>query len=448
MKLFATILFSSALSLAAQVPAGDVVRFLDGSQLHGRFVAFKAEAGVQWKHDSSIEPFTIAARALHRIQFEKRGQRPGSTLLNCRFRFNNDDELLGNLEGFDEDFVWFQSWFAGRLKARRDTLKSIKFFSRGLRDIYSGPNGLEGWNAGDPRLWRQENDALVGAQNAFLGRSFDLPDRARIEFKLGWEGALNLYLSIYSDTTERFNFVNNGYQFNMGLGYVNVMRGQGRMGMLHLGQGRLPTQPDPSGVRIEIRADRKNSLLALLANDQLVGQWTDRAGFVSTNRGVSFFCLSSHVRLSEIRISEWDGELETPIAETNEVRNAPLVKLVNQDKFTARIGKVVESRLEIVSDQATLKIPLARIREILFPIVTDPPAQTPGKWVQARVASGEKITLELAQWNTASATGEGLLFGPIRFETKWVDELRFNPDQEPMTRISEGLDTSGRWLFE
>jgi hypothetical protein len=473
---FAAILLA-ALPLAAQ-PAVDVFQFLDGSTLHGSLAGIDPEKGIRWKHPAAAAPLEFLPRNAHQIRFAQAATPPALSAAQqtCRFRFVNGDELAGNLLALDATHLELETWFAGKVRAPREGVQSLVFLQRGFVTLYDGPDTLDGWNAGPTSTaWQLRDGVLTASANAFLGRDLKLPAQSRIEFEVGAASALNLYVSLYTDAIARFNFSSAGYQFNLGFGYVNLMRGQGQFGMQHLGQAQIPVPPPGKRMKVEIRSDLAAGSLTLLVEGNVVQQWTDpnpakpaepvidpnlpptvadavrdaaRArGPVLPGTGLSFFAMNGGIQLTALKVTAWDGRpIEPEITATN--LNGHLVRLANQDRAHGRVEAIRDGRLVLAAAAGRLEIPLGRVTQvILSPMATIMTNRPPGE-THARLSSGETVALAQPRWDGARLAGVSPHFGPVQFDTRWVRALRFNPDSEPEAPDLPFFGPDARQFFE
>jgi len=470
-------LFLAALPLPAQ-PAVDVFQFLDGSTLHGSLAGIDPAKGIRWKHPAAAAPLEFLPRNAHQIRFAQAASPPAQASANhtCRFRFINGDELTGNLVSLDASHIELETWFAGRVRAPRAGVQSLAFLARGFATLYDGPDTLDGWATGPtPTAWQLRDGVLTASANAFMGRDLKLPAQARVEFEVGAANAMNLYLSLYTDAIERFNFASSGYQFNLGLGYANLMRGQGQFGMQHLGQAQIPVPLPGRKLRVEIRADLPGGTLALLVDGNVVQQWTDpnpaksaepviapglpptvadavrdaaRArGPVLPGTGLSFFAMNGGIQLSGIKVSAWDGRpIEPELLATNFTGH--LVRLANQDRALGEVRAIREGRLTLASAAGSLEIPLTRVTQVILAPIAVAATNRPAGETHARLSSGETVALTQPRWDGTRLAGVSPHFGPLQLDTRWVRLLRFNPDREPVTPDLPFLGADARQFFE
>jgi hypothetical protein len=456
----------------------DVFQLLDGSTLHGALEAIDPARGIRWKHPASPAPIEFLLRNAHQIRFAQVAPPPAQagTHHTCRFRFVNGDELTGNLLALDTTHIELEAWFAGKLRAPRTGVQSLGFLARGFATIYDGPDGTTGWATGPtPTAWAFRDGVLTGGANAFLGRDLKLPPQSRVEFDVGSSGAMNLYVSLYTDATQRFNFASSGYQFNLGLGYVNLMRGQGQFGMQHLGQAQIPVPLPGRKLRVEVRADLLAGTLTLLVDGNVIQQWNDpnaakpaepgippglpptvadavreaaRArGPVLPSTGLSFFMLNGGIQLSGIKVSAWDGRpIEPEVVATNFTGH--LVRLANQDRALGEVNAIRDGKLTLATAAGSLEIPLTRVTQVILAPVTPPATNRPAGEAHARLSSGETVALTQPRWDGRQLAGISPHFGPLQLDTRWVRMLRFNPGREAETPDLPFFGADARQFFE
>lgn len=474
--LLACLLFAAS-PLRAQ-PAVDVFQFLDGSTLHGSLAGIDPVKGIRWQHPAATAPMEFLPRNAHQIRFAQAAPPPVPSAVQqtCRFRFINGDELTGTLIGLDATHIELETWFAGRVRGPRAGVQSLAFLARGFTTLYDGPENLDGWIAGPtPTAWQLRDGVLTASANAFLGRDLKLPAQTRVEFEVGAANALNLYVSLYTDAIARFNFASSGYQFNLGLGYANLMRGQGQFGMQHLGQAQIPVALPGKRLKVEIRSDLAAGTVALLVDGNLVQQWNDpvpvkfpepaiepglpptvadavrdaaRArGPVLPGTGISFFAMNGGIQISALKVMAWDGRpVEPELVSTN--LTGHLVRLVNHDRALGQVEAIRDGRLALASAAGRLEIPVARVTQVILAPLPTAVTNRPAGEAHARLSSGETVALTEPRWDGTKLAGVSPHFGPLQLETRWVRLLRFNPEREPATVDLPFFGGEGRQLFE
>jgi len=452
MRLLLTFLLTlTALSGRGQ----DRVRFLDGSSLQGRFLDFNSGRRVRWASSNAVDDLVFTPEGLHKIHLSRRYGDIPSGAYSARLTFFNGDILNGDVIEISGERLVFKSWFAGRLTGPRAALKSIWFLNHGNRPIYAGPhNGIGDWHENVPGAWIPTNNFLMAGPNAFIGRRFDLPDKARIQFQVAWRGAFNLNVSFYSSNFLGYDYNSRGYQMTLAMGYANLSRGGNAPGMTQLGSTGTPVHNGLRPVNYEIRVDKTKGIIALLMDGRLIKRWTDPAGFAGDESAISFLNRSQILLLGKFRLSEWDGGFEDTDEHSQTNVLAPTLKLVNHDTFTAQVLDLKDGRLRFDADGLKMAIPIARVRQLIFPEPVIKFAEQNEGAVQADLITDERMTLRELSYSpsqpagAAFATGEAVLFGPMKLNPNWIIELTFNADQPPAPFVTPGVGPDGWYLLQ
>jgi hypothetical protein len=103
----------------------------------------------------------------------------------------NQDELSGQLTGFDSERLVLDTWYAGALMIPRKMVQFIQPKQLPAPPLFAGPTGLEGWTIGkvsstvsDAGQWRYKDGAFYATQAASIARDVKLPGTAILEFDL------------------------------------------------------------------------------------------------------------------------------------------------------------------------------------------------------------------------------------------------------------------------
>ena len=159
---WAVLCFTLGQALGQAAGADSLLRFMDGSMLHGDLQQVSLQQGVRWAHPDLAKPVDFRPDNLAWIRFE--GARPvqRNNDPTVHIRFHNGDEVLGNLVALGEERVQFSTWFNEQLSAPRDVLQSLAFLSPGFRILYEGPTSMNGWRLGrDPDAWKYRDGVFI-----------------------------------------------------------------------------------------------------------------------------------------------------------------------------------------------------------------------------------------------------------------------------------------------
>lgn len=453
-------MFAGARPSFAQTPAPSTnavstgileqLQFLDGGILHGLLEAVSTDAGVRWQHPSARQPIEFGPTNLAWIGFENTTPIALPSKPTCRFRFNNGDELFGNLAAMDMEKLEFETWFGGNLRTPRSALQSIVFFPQGVSILYEGPTSLEGWSVSKgTNTWRYRDGAFLANGTGTLGRDLKLQGSATFEFDLAWSGQFSVILALYTDVVNRFDYSATGYMVYFGPGYLNVQRMQPGSGTIVLGQTSVPSMLRRSKTHFEIRASKEESAVAIYADGALLQRWRDNAGFAGRGSGIVFSTQieGSSLRLSNLKIAEWNGKFEEEIP-ANPPAQEDFVRLVNRDKVSGVLSGFRDGKILMAAAQTKLEIPLQRVTQIFFGAGnTNRLARSPWE-VRAYFSGGGSVSMQLEKWSRKQLAGSNPDFGHLVFDARSIRRLQFNLDRVRVGDEPINSEDETKWEME
>ena len=269
--------------------------------------------------------------------------------------------------------------------------------------------------------WVFRNGAFYSVGTGTLGRECHLPTKARVEFDLAWKGQPYFRFQFYTRSVEHFDF-SDGWQFySSGSGLLYPMRRGGGA----VTPARVPQMVSKSSVRLTFLLDTEKESIVGLVDGEKVQEWK-ALGRPGNGTGIVFYNYNanSRVRLSNIRITPWDGTHgePPPITEPKEA----VVQFVNQDRATGSVQEIRNGRLALDAAGTRLEIPLKRIAAVLLPAPVTP-ALTNANPVQLSLHRNERLSLALENWEAGEVTATSPVFGQLRLQPAAVRTLRFNP---------------------
>lgn len=407
-----------------------LLQLTDGSTLHGSLSSILKEEGLAWKHPAARAPLQLLLTNVAAVRFERAQALNRDFKPSCRFYFKNGDEVAGNLLSMQNGQASLESWFGKDLHASIAALDSITFSAKGYRLLYEGPSGTDGWRIGrNPRSWEYKDGAFVANGADLLGRDFGLSGSAALEFDLEWNGSFSLSITLYAQAIDRFDYGTSAYLLYIGNGSVSVQRVQAGSGATMLGQASVPDMARRNKMRFEVRCNKDDATIAVLADGVVVQRWKDSGGFVAKGSGIVFFSQveAKSLTLSNIRVAEWDGKFE-PDSSTNAPTDVDVIFLANRDRVTGKVQSVEEGKVSIETKLAKLSIPMARVTQVQFaagPPSTNQAGAMPE--VRALFPGGEGLSFELHRWEEGQVTGTSRTFGDLSFDPKSIRQLQFSP---------------------
>ena len=328
-----------------------------------------------------------------------------------------------------------ESWLGGTLKGERRALQSILVLAKGFLTLYEGPAGLEGWNVGKtPKGWEYRESTFVANGPGILGRDFGLTGSSIVSFDLAWNGQFSLILSLYTPVFDRFDYGSGSYIFHLGPGYAALQRVQSGGSGNVLGQVQIPAMLNQRKVRLEIRTNKEEASLALLADGLLIHRWKDNGGFAAKGSGLAFFVQMDGppLNLSNLKVSEWDGKFE-PDAVANGSATEDLVHLANRDKVTGKLQSIHQGKLSFTTTQTTLEIPMERVTQMVFRQATGA-ARNRDPWeTRAYFSGGGNVAFEVEKWDPDQVSGNSPNFGRLTFHPRSIRQVEFNLGQRKET---------------
>jgi hypothetical protein len=419
----------------------DLLEFLNGDVLHGTFLSVDPKGGTRWQHAAIKQVVEINPGSISKIRLDRPKSTNATPRQICSVRLTNNDELLGELISLDDESLNLETWYAGSLNIPRKMIGYIAPGQAKLASIYEGPGGLEGWTVkggggggrigmvrggGGGNSWKYANGAFFSAGNGTIGRDLKLPPLSNIEFDLSWRGYLQLAVSIYSDTLESYGGNSYMMQFNYSSVYMQRMTRNGESSSF--GQVEIPAFNQKAKARVSLRSNKETKTISLLIDGAMVKQWTDRGEFASGGGLVFFQQGQGFAKISNLRVSEWDGKFEDQSAASAKSKE-DLVKLANNDKISGALKTIKDGKMSFNTAFATLDVPIERVAQIeLSGEKSDKVGQKAGD-VRAVFVDRGTVTFQLERWDDQQVVGNSPNFGKVKFLPTAFTMIQFNLDK-------------------
>jgi hypothetical protein len=311
--------------------------------------------------------------------------------------------------------------------------------------IFEGPTGLEGWTMGkmaatiaDPGAWKYKNGAFYATRPASIARDLNLPDVASIQFDITWKGLLYLAVALYTEYLHPINLANKeqepdfGGFYSLQLNYMSAnllpVKKHDILRYGGLGQGAIPAFTQKNNAHIEIRVSKPKKLVALLVDGALIKQWIDTEEFAGTGKALRFVHQGQgSIKLSNLRLTEWDGQFEEPPAPAPESK-MDIARLRNGDKLNGDL-QVIRNGLATVSVSGkALDVPLTRVKQIDLAGQKSERAKEDPTDVHAYFTEGGTLTFHLEEWGDTRVIATSPNFGRVAFDPTAFNRLRFHSE--------------------
>ncbi len=428
-------------SSPASNAAPDSLLFRNGDLLYGQLLAIDPPDAVQWRHPDAAQPIEFKPDSIAQIDFPAPKNSTAPSNNACRLLLANGDSLEGGLVSCDREAVALQTWYAGRLSIPRASLQSLVFIRRSPA-LFDGITGLDGWTQavsaapvaapGESGQWTYRNGAFYAGNTASIARDLKLPDVAEIQFDLAWKGALNLAVALYTDSLRPIYLLNKEQGPDFG-GFYSLRMDNAiyrnidlwpikKKERLHgLGQLPFPSLNNEDRLHVALRVSKAQHKIALSLDGTLVKEWVDPDGFAGEGTGMRFVQNPGGViKLSNLRITHWDGIFEEPAADSTDV-----CWFENGQKIAGAIESISNGKIGLRPPNRPLEIPLAEVKAIAFAHRQTSPPQTQAATVRATFAQGGDLTFILETWRPDEMIIRSADFGKARINPAAFTRLQF-----------------------
>jgi len=436
----------------------EAVTLINDDTFAGQFIGFDPKKGLLWDHPfMQPKPITIDPTKIKRVTFAPKSLPGDARRGSTRVSLANGDELLGELQGLDQDALTLKTWYGGQISLKRDALKRLIPGQKTQDALYQGPNAKDKWThsnsygavafpqgialpperlaqlkARGAARWAFKDDALqsngTGAQ-AGLDFGADLPDLANIEFDLEWTSSPSVYLSLYTDNLKSYT-QGNSYSVRISSTSVYIYRyNQGRGNRLgDTARYTAQTQPGaPAGARFSLRVNKEKKTILLYVNNRYVQKWVDHADFAGKGRGLMFRAGTANpMRLSNLRISPWDGVIPGKTENAVADGKSDSVRLANNDTLKGTLKSIQDGALDFTYYEANMQIQLGKISTIHFRQPAQAPA-APSKAVRLTLKNRGRLTCTLKEWKDGKVRVAAPSLGEATLDAKIIEAIDFNP---------------------
>ena len=470
-----TLLVATFVSQAARAPMMSVpalgnasanveaVYMLNGDVISGKFLKYDPKLGLVWEAKNIKPALEINPSGIDRITFIGTGNIPSG---RSRVILANGNALLGQLDLADAQRVVMSHTPAGQIEFKRAQLKAIiPATTAAGKIVFSGPSSEEDWvfgssknaaaggfgnllfGGGAPPIAAKKNSGKftfkAGAitsngTGATAGRKVEFPDKALVEFDLDWSttgrnsGYFSLNVNLFTDNLKS---PSNGSSYALKLSQTgaNLARQSKENGDFmseRLGpNARVNLTGIGSRARFSLRTNKKARSFFLSINGVQIANWKDKEAFAGKGNGLLFTSrASSPLKISNIRISQWDGSKPIATTDTTISPKQDTIRLVNEDTVTGTITRIEDGKVKIKSSFGEVDIPWANSSLIQFSKSSQETGdKKPGKgMVRATLKDGGILDFKLISWVEDKLEVESPIFGKATLNGTMVNSLSFN----------------------
>ena len=453
-----------------------VIELLDGDVLKGTFVGFDSEVGAKWRHSAVKTDIEFMTDSLSKIRLFPRPY-SGAPSDNTRVELVTGEELGGELLEMNNRHLILKAWYSrNTLRIPREKILAIRPATAEAGVIYEGPTGMEGWKSqgggirneqvpvvpgggrflngpvkglrpplpgaglpgagGAPDIdpitglptaprWQYSNESFVATRSSSLiGRKMKLTDKVNVEFDLNWRGNFNLGISVFAAKFDAYS--GNSYMVGLSPNDCYLMRMANNV-QNNLGRASFQDLRGKTKARISVRINKEAGTIALVLNNRVVKEWEDNAGFAGKGENVSFvLLLNTYVKVSNIRVSQWDGKL--PSGEGSKKEGKDLLVMSSAGSLSGELLGILDGkvRFKAAFSPEPLEMTLDTVARInLADAELEKPKLGLGD-VRVTFSNGGQFTFLLENWGADRVTGLSTVLGQVEFQPGAFSMLEFN----------------------
>lgn len=409
----------------------DRLTLMNKDVIRGALVsAVPSPYGLRWQHRWIKDAIYLSTEGVSSIELGQRHAQTDAAAHTAAVTLSNGDQLLGEIVSLSADALLLRTSYAGDVTILRAMLKRIDPTIGVSSVAYEGPKGLDGWamsRRNNAATWKYKKGRLYSVQQATIGRMLEtFPDKANIEFYAAWRAYPAFSISFYTDNLQSVSGNCYMMQVSGASGYMYRYSTQG--GAKNLGSMSLPQfkQHQPGRVRVQILADKAARTFTFLIDGSVVKSWTDANAFAGGGTGLVFYPHSHRdLRISGIRVSEWDGKIPEQGEAVKRVEE-DLIRFINRDKISGKLKSIADETVIFETPYATLTVPIKRVTELIFSDAGAERARRRRNDVRAEFREMGSVTFDLVDLQNNVLQGKSDNFTEIGLPLYVLKSLDFN----------------------
>ena len=444
----------------------EAVHLINGDILQGKFISFDDKSGLVWRHPNIKPDLKVDPKQIARVTFAPNNKETAKPM-RSRVALVNGDQLAGDLTELTDKQLMLNTWYAGRISIDRNAVRTLVPGETPLSVFYEGPRDAKEWvfsnsnqvgfgglpqranlppaaleqmKARASAKWTlKENSFHSSGSGAQVGRDFPkMGDKANIEFDVAWGGSLSLYVNLLTDNLKSYS-MGNTYCLRLSQTSAYMYKyenGNGQRRSSRIGNTvRYNLNSLKQNARMSIRLDRAKKLIVLIINGKQVGKWNDTGKFAGKGKGLLFSARTTYpIRLSNIQLGEWDGQLPADVKVTTESLKEDFIQLANDDTLTGKLVDIKRGQMNFKPEFSdAIPIPLMRVNLIRLAdskATTPPVVKNP---VRATLKGRGQITATLKEWKDGKLHLTSPTFGETTIDANAVESIQFNLDKSTQT---------------
>ena len=435
-----------------------------GEMFRGKFLGYDPAQGLKWSHPDFLpKVIHFLPNRVSRLNFKVGPLPTHAKHHNCQLELANGDTIAGDLVRMENGKLIMNTWYAGELSINTAHIKSLKPGFSTSKVFFEGPKDAKNWifNNGQnggfqlgkviPQLplgqqkqlreraaqaakgptWKFADGAFEStSSNSMVGRQMkETPDRSSTEFDVEWTGSLNLYINFLTDSLTSYSMCN-GYCLRLTQSYVYLYRynfnnNAGRGGRVGNNvRVNLANLQGNAHVALKMDATKKN--IALLINGTVIQKWENLGKFPSEGNGLLFTSrTTSRMKLSRIRVTDWNGNLPEAKAKAKSGPKEDYVLLNNADHITGELIGIADGKLQFKSDFGEMAIGLEKVGVIHRARERVKAIPTTTGMARAIFKGKGSMAMNITGWKDGKVTATSPIFGEASFDAEVFQSIDF-----------------------
>ncbi len=403
----------------------DVMSFLTGDRSSGQILSIDPAKGMLFQLADAEQPVLFKTSRINSINLGTTGGGQGG---GTRVNLTNGDTLIGTVTEISAEKVVLDTWYAGTLNIERMMVKSISAGQAAAKSIYAGPGDMSGWSRQGNGWSVKDNGLNFDGSYGTIGREVKLPERSLMEFTIEHRGNLQVSAVLYCDNKEASG--GNAYMLTFNNNYIQAMRVTTNEGGDTV--GHYPMRNGlKSGARIGIYTDKTTKTISIVIDGKVVKSFTDANDFAGKGNIIGFQGQNGQVRVTDVKISPWDGRLP---GEEGKAAKEGAANASKTDVCTFANGDIQSGKLKLLkagiatftTSFGDLQIPLERVALLELSQEEAEKARKNAGDVELIMQGMGKLTLKLTSLSDGAVQGESENFGKGSFNIKAFNTLRMN----------------------
>ncbi len=444
----AGVLLADAASPVATNQFKDTISFSNGDRISGRLMLVQPDGWLGWAHVDAEQPVLFSTQNISQIDLDGRGG-DATTAATWKVRFDNEDELAVRQLAISADRIELESWYLGKTSVPRNRVRSMTPVQTNFALVFEGPRGTNGWTSwkvvsalGEPGEWKYQDRSFYAREAASIARMLGLPDSFTMEFDLKWKGPLNVAIALFTDSLKPISLANKEdepdfagfYSLQINSFGANLLSVKKRDPLRYLGQQSVPGLASKTKAHVEIKVDKRSRRILLFIDGVLAKQWTEPSEFSGEGRGIRLVHQGQGgVRLSQLKIAEWDGRYDDRIPSNAVPAKGDVVLMLDGERLTGQIRALESGNILLSTEAGEVRKAVNQVRAIELRSIppaavakpqTDPSSK-PATEVQIHFQRHGRLTLKLDQIQGQKMTGTSSVSGPVELDTTAISRLVF-----------------------